>query len=266
MNLPSGQYKRYQATGDSSRPPVEVVAAAPNIHVIIDFSDRDKAKSSNAYLRYMESDRGQSAQEAVRNMTIEGYPSLTNWALVESALSKAQHMDEIHWQHQAAIPISLIKSLEANHPTCKLYYEMIFSNWDPFDKHVPFAQPIDKEHEHDTQTTRREAILNSSILYSIKASIEYGGSPNSDDLRLIHHALATCPNIRELDLSLRRSGCLASDGQPYAFNFSSGLAKANLPPLEVLKLNGYALDDKLDGGEWMEWESSKPQRNILLWP
>jgi hypothetical protein len=119
---------------------------------------------------------------------------------------------------------------------------------------------------HYIRAAERESILNSSILYSIKARIEYGGNSNPDDLSLIYRVL-TCPNIRELDLSLRWGGCVVSDGQPYAFNFSSsGLAKATLPPLEVLKLSGYELDNKLDGGAWMEWESSKPQRNILLWP
>jgi hypothetical protein len=132
---------------------------------------------------------------------------------------------------------------------------------------VPFAQPIGQEHKHDIRAAERESILNSIILYSIKASIEYGGYPNPDDLSLIYRVLTTCPNIRELDLSLGWGGCVVSDGQPYAFNLSSsGLVKATLPPLEVLKLSGYKLDDKLDGGAWMEWESSKPQRNILLWP
>jgi hypothetical protein len=74
--------------------------------VIIDLSDRDKAERTNAYLRYVESCRGQSAQEAVRKVTIEGYQSLTNWALVESLLSNTQHIDEIHWHHHDTLPMS----------------------------------------------------------------------------------------------------------------------------------------------------------------
>lgn len=160
-----------------------------------------------------------------------------------------------------------MRSLEARHPACKLYYEMRFSHRDPFDENVPFVQLVGKEHEHEIRTPRRESVLNSSILYALTAHIDYGGYPNPNDLPLIHRILATCPNIRELDLSLPQAGCVVSDDQPLAFDFSSPpLASMRFPPLKALKLNGYGLGNKLDGGKWMEWESCRPQRFILLWP
>jgi hypothetical protein len=123
--------------------------------VIISFKDPEKAKSSKAYLRYIESSTEFPVQDAVRKVTVEGYPSLTNWTLVESASSRVQHLDEIHWRHEAAIPTSLMRSLEARHPACKLYYEVRFSNRDPFDENVPFVQLVGKEHEHEIRMISR---------------------------------------------------------------------------------------------------------------
>lgn len=45
-----------------------------------------------------------SVQEGVWKVTIEGYQSLINWTFVESAMSNAQHIDEIHWHHHDTLP------------------------------------------------------------------------------------------------------------------------------------------------------------------
>lgn len=260
------QWDPYRALGEPSCPLVDIAAIGPQTRVILDFNNLVGVERSNVYLRYMDSDCGRSAQEAVQTLTIQGYSSLTNWTLVESALSKAQYIHEIHWHHHGPIPTRLIKSLERNHPTCRLYYELRFPSSDPFDSSVPFAQPVGKEGEHDIRCTERESVLNSTLLYSLQAHTCYGDYPNPDGLRLIHRILATCPNTRELDLSLSWGGCLALGDPPYAFDFSSyPLANERLPPLEVLKLNGYALANKLNGGRWIEWELSKPQYNFLRW-
>jgi hypothetical protein len=62
--------------------------------------------------------------------------------------------------------------------------------------------------------------------------------------------LITCPNIRELDLTIGWSGCEVDGGQPYSFDFSSN-RDARFPPLEVLKLNGYDLEST-NNKEWVK--------------
>jgi hypothetical protein len=99
----------------------------------------------------MERYRGLPAQEAVRKVTVIGYPSLTNWTLGDCALSRVQHLEEIHWRQHAAIPTSLLRSLQTKHTTCKLYYEIPFLQLGSFDENAPFAQPIGKEHEHEVR-------------------------------------------------------------------------------------------------------------------
>jgi hypothetical protein len=62
--------------------------------------------------------------------------------------------------------------------------------------------------------------------------------------------LTTCPNIRELGLTIGWSGCEAGAGQPFSFDFSSN-RNARFPPLEVLKLNGYDLESTKNK-EWVK--------------
>jgi hypothetical protein len=53
--------------------------------------------------------------------------------------------------------------------------------------------------------------------------------------------LTTCPNIRELDLTIGISGCEEGAGQPWAFDFQLN-PDAKFALLEVLKLDGYNLE------------------------
>jgi hypothetical protein len=115
---------------------------------MVDFSDRDTAENSKACLRYMESHRGLPAQEAACNVTMVGAPSLTDQTLADSALPRAQQIDEIHSHHHAVVPTKPhgIDGREASN--VPLYLRGAFLDRDPFDKEAPFAQPMGKEHEH----------------------------------------------------------------------------------------------------------------------
>jgi hypothetical protein len=53
-----------------------------------------------------------------------------------------------------------------------------------------------------------------------------------------------------LELTIDHHGCIVTHGQPYAFDFTSH-PHTRFSPLEVLKLNGYALDST-DDREWLE--------------
>jgi hypothetical protein len=69
-------------------------------------------------------------------------------------------------------------------------------------------------------------------------------------LGLVWQLLTTCPNIRELDLTIGWSGSEVGAGQPHSFDFSSN-RDARFPPLEVLKLNGYDLEST-NNKEWVK--------------
>jgi hypothetical protein len=71
MSLSTGQDDHYEELDGLSHPPVDIITAPQREHVIIVLSDRDKAERTNAYLRYMESYRGQPAQEALLRLLLD---------------------------------------------------------------------------------------------------------------------------------------------------------------------------------------------------
>jgi hypothetical protein len=96
----------------------------------------------------------------------------------------------------------------------------------------------------------------------------YGYQSTSSYMDLVFDILTSCPNIRELDLLIDDYGCEFSDQAPYSFNFqriNMTLRPVLLPPLEVLKLDGYIFETRPDGEEWdilHGWEETR----VYRWP
>jgi hypothetical protein len=86
-------------------------------------------------------------------------------------------------------------------------------------------------------------------------------------MQLVFDILTACPNIKELEISLENITC-ESGWNPYAFDFSSHTS-TTFPPLEVLRLSGYSLDEESDGGYawymrqyWQENDKEKLDRKF----
>jgi hypothetical protein len=218
-------------------------------HIDINFSDKEAAAQSNALLNDLAKPDAPTVH--VRQINVTGYPSLGNWKLLAEVFNKIFGLQDVYWDSEEAIPKDILTSLEENNPSSKLHYTLSFSNRDPYDRNVRRRpRPIGEEPNHQARTISRETIINSMTLYSLKASISYGGSPNLRDMDLVFRIVSSCPNLREFGLSIRRGGCVVSGGQPYAFDFLSH-PDVKFPPLEVLSLDGYRLDaDSSGDGSW----------------
>jgi hypothetical protein len=150
----------------------------------------------------------------------------------------------------------LLETLEEHHPKTHLHYRMSFSEFDGYQDCYDIMDEEDSqvvaetaeqrrerriaagEERDEIRAAAREIIINSPILYSLTADVDYGGRGDTSSMDLVHRVLTSCPNIRELELSVGHSGCLVTfEPQPYGFNFD--LRRNTLPPLEVLMLSGY---------------------------
>jgi len=97
-----------------------------------------------------------------------------------------------------------------------------------------------------------QSIVNSTNLHSLLALVAYGKFPNQSQYAPGIETLSTCPNIKELDLSIVKVQQVSkgAQGQSDSFGFRSN-PNATFPSLEVLKLRGYDLDSKCNI-EWKE--------------
>ncbi|KUJ09466.1 uncharacterized protein LY89DRAFT_288513 [Mollisia scopiformis] len=96
------------------------------------------------------------------------------------------------------------------------------------------------------------SLTNSSLLYSLKADIEWADEANYEAVDFVFAALANATGLRELDLYLHHEGCVVGRDTPQAFPFA-GYPDVRFQPLEVLRLDGYKLDESEDGGwEWKQ--------------
>jgi hypothetical protein len=173
------------------------------------------------------------------------------------------------------IPPGLLATLEEHHLRTHLHYSMISPEFDRYqdcynimdeEDSQLVAETAEQRHERriaaaeqrdEIRTAAREIIIHSTIIYSLTADINYGGRGDTFSMDLVHRALTSSPNIRELQLSVGHSGCLVTfEPQPYGFNFNA--RGAILPRLGVLKLSGYGFEEKPDGNRWMEYEAEHP--------
>ncbi|KAH8601761.1 hypothetical protein B0O99DRAFT_588944 [Bisporella sp. PMI_857] len=248
--------------------------------IVIDYSDPVKANASNQLL---ESIVAQFVDcRTIHELSVIGYPSLGNWTLLQTAIDILPKIETLYWTSQHPIPGTILRSLEHNHPSCRLYYTLPFNfrkdpfdpaydvdlEWDPYDGEDPgYWRRKDLLKQRDLDLL--PSIINSINLYSLVADIEYNSEDNLSDLELVFNTISSTPNLRELDLRLHTVGCLLGYS-PFAFDFLSN-SDVRFPPLEAVKISGYDFDERSDGGEvWLEKKSNwvgisngtanKPQR------
>ncbi|KAH6721699.1 hypothetical protein BKA61DRAFT_666448 [Leptodontidium sp. MPI-SDFR-AT-0119] len=227
--------------------------------------DAWSCNKTDAFLRAL-SDTEMSGQ-GIWDIDVGGNPSCqSNITLLADVVGNLPNVTQLCWNTGWPIPPVLLQSLERNHPACRLYYNLPFS---PYGEHE-FADDGKRnasetnqylEEFHKNRTLARQSILNSTNLYSLTASIDYTHTDGSEKMDLIHQALLTCPNIRELDLQVWRSGCYQQSDRSFAFNFEK--YNTTIPPLEILKIGGYRFDYPANG-IW-RWPLRK-YKKVLLWP
>ncbi|KAH8594107.1 hypothetical protein B0O99DRAFT_673250 [Bisporella sp. PMI_857] len=243
-----------------------VVKPSAMRHLKLDYSKPEAANQTNDLARNLTEKASEESSDVLKNtniLTIDGYGSITNWTAVSSILDNIRRLDEFHWNHNDAPPKNVLVALEGAHPDCKLFYELIFSNWDPWLKDARPIQIIDEEPDKETRALAREELVGSNSLYSIKTSIEYGASPNTESMAHLQRLIENATNLRQLDLSLSHSGCLVSHGQPSCFDFST--PETRFPPLKILKLSGYRFHGRIDGQDIWPTSRSRSQEH-LRWP
>jgi hypothetical protein len=206
----------------------------------LDYSSEASARVSEDTLRKIVHDK-----PSLNALTVgwHSYRVTTNWSLLAEAIVAAQDLTVLHWENHDNIPQVVLSALETQQPNCKLHYTMSF-----YDRYG-----YDYEDNEDAPQPRPESsnISGHPSLYALKVSINYGGEPNEHDMALVQQILETCPNLRELDLHVSWGGCVVASNQPFAFDFTK--SNNRFPPLTSLRLDGYRLEDKVNGREWMEW-------------
>jgi hypothetical protein len=250
----------------------------PGLHSItLHFDSDSPTKEADSVLHYI-IDSGVSPQSSWDIVVGGGGGCKGNITLLSEAIRVLPLINALHWITPSPIPPVILRSLEASHPKCRLSYELDFwsgsgrnhQNWFPYS--IPINETTSPK-EVETLNGKNWAaslhhIINSNNLYSLKAPIVYGYQSTSSSMDLVFDILTSCPNLRELDLSINDYGCEFSDQAPYSFNFqriNMTLRPVPLPPLEVLKLDGYIFDTRPDGEEWdilHGWEETR----VYRWP
>jgi hypothetical protein len=120
----------------------------------------------------------------------------SDWKLLIKAFDKVIDLERVDWEANAAIPKKILRSLEEKNPDCRLHYTTSpkHSNWGRI-------------------SNWGSSIFGSKLLYSLKAEIVYAANPNFHDLDVVFNLLGSCPNLKELNLSISRWGCVLSEWQ-----------------------------------------------------
>ena len=173
----------------------------------------------------------------VREITFKGHDWAGSLPLVEHAFSKMHGLKKVHWEIRQPLTDSILHSLGENNPESKLYY-----NFHGFDKYIKV----------------NSSLVNSKLLYSLKGNISYEYYANYEPLDFVFAALSNASNIRELDLYLHAEGCDRSVGNPWVLPFWTN-PSTRFAPLEVLKLQGYELDETCDWGIASAWQKYRAE-------
>lgn len=232
----------------------------PREYFKINYESKKAARETDRFLSFLETPQGEDALGVLRAVSIVGYSSIANWTLALSVLSKASNLARVDWQINAHISSHILRSLEEARPYLRLFYTIPFGYSALYDPYVP-----EKEQVQTMLLKEREEILGSTILHAVKGSIGYGERHNPQDMALVQSILTTCPNLKQLDLTVRwDGGCRVGREQPYAFDFSSSSAFHNkrIATLESIKLDGYRLDN-MPNGYRLGGERTK---YALTWP
>ena len=217
---------------------------SPISTMTFDFSSKEKAQQhAELWFNFLISPRAAGAHTGLfnrndtREITLRGYNWFGLLPLVEHAFEKMHGLETVHWEIREPITETILRSIENNNPNCKIHY----SFW-----------------------TGRPGwtVVNSKLLYALKADIAYGYHENYGDMDFIFEVLSNASNLKELDICIHEDTCERGVGTPDAFPFLSH-PSVRFPQLEVLKLNGYNLDERSDGGQSWSWRGKIDEWNEL---
>jgi hypothetical protein len=240
----------------------------------LEYEDTSQSKKNEAFLQVFEN--LELSTESTWDVDIKGSCGYrANMTLLSNVLHRLPSLTSLHWRNEKLIPVEITRFLEANHPRCRLYYSLpLWSRrWDEIQdltiedgsQQSKFLELMDAA--DPARGLPRESILNSTILHSLKVDVVNGGRyPAPWRMDLILRILTTCPNIKKLDITVKRAGgCVVfPTNDPYAFDFTS--TNGTIAPLESLAIDGYRFQSKANGQDWKEWEADHPERYILKMP
>jgi hypothetical protein len=240
----------------------------------LEYEDTPQSKKSEAFLQVLEN--LELSTESTWDADIKGSCDYrANMTLLSNVLHRLPSLTSLHWRNEKLIPVEITRFLEADQPRCRLYYTMPL--WSLRREETQDLTIEDRSQQSKvlevvdaakvTRGLARELILNSTILHSLKVEVINGGrQPAPWKMDLILRILTTCPNIKELDITVKRAGgCVVfHNSDPYAFDFTS--SNGTIAPLESLAVDGYRFQSKANGQDWKEWEANHPEGYILKMP
>jgi len=244
-------------------------------HLVLEYEEWPPVKNPDPLLKWLL--RTDISQQSTWDIDLRCREDVMgDMSLLSEVFAKLPNISKLHWRMSFPIPHNLVKLLESVHPQCHLYYNLSFRTYG--DSEIRFAKKkVGDKNLDDLENliaingifgTSTDALMNCAVLFCLKANIVYGGlytGQHGYKIDFVHRVLESCPNIRELDIMIGHHGFKSALEIPqYALNFQDRNKK--LLPLEILKLNGYGLEEKPNGDRWMEWEAENPERNILKFP
>jgi hypothetical protein len=197
------------------------------------FNDRQAVERNKAVLNLLNQPYSSFLRAGVQEFDVSYFAPLDDlYPEIEKLLQSLDNVKKIRWKLEEPISASTLRSLEINNPSAVIYYRVPLDKyrdcvsileWNPnFDRRSRCLGPTPSE------VAALQSIINSTNLYSLEAHVTYGAFSNRDRLHLVFEALSTCPNIRELDLSITKgqSLCTTVNGQPNHFDFAPSLTRS----------------------------------------
>ena len=237
--------------------------------IYLTYSDHLSAEESETFCGLIISTP--KSRDSDWEVEITGAHGRANWTLLTGLIEALPSISTLKWTESAPIPARILTTIEAKHPTCRLYYSLSYRP----NFRDPEAFDLEFEDENDEKDVLRspndakengiESIMHSTALYSFKADIDEYDS-DASTINTFHRILSTCPNIRELDIDIARRSFgfyskTTGPSRDNAFDFST--SNDSLPPLEVLTLRKYDLDSGIKAQELAVYET---EPDSLRWP
>jgi hypothetical protein len=235
--------------------------------LVIDLSKAGVEASNDLLQQHLSSVAPSLPLHEVRIITVTGEMGYSDWTLLEEFFTRVPCLTDVHWSTQGPIPRSIISILAKKEPKIKLHYKLLLNNWsDQQEWNNRFHGGVNKGTQVWAEAiSSRSAIFNSTNLHSLTADIIYGRETDFEDMSFVFSILSSCPNIRSLSLTITYVGDDFGGFTPNAFDFLSH-PEVKFPPLEILKLSDYALDERSDGGrEWSYNDGQDWQAIIFDW-
>jgi hypothetical protein len=144
---------------------MEDLSQNPAAHLELEFGEPDSIFASYDMMTALLDSSQRVSRDAVREINVPGWSYPADDGQLTSLFEQLTNLRVVYWSTDRPLPPSILRSLEINNPSCQLRYNLDFRNRGP-----------------DTVS-----VLNSTLLHSLKAGINYGREHNF--LRSIPHLL-----------------------------------------------------------------------------